>query len=329
MRTNRPGACVAVAVALAGAMTACAVLEGLDDYKACLSDCEAGGGRAADGGKDATGADAPVGSDDAGDIRDEGVGSEPLDVDTGGADASRPGDAGSDASVADASDGAPPLCGTLAGVDGGPLVYYSFEGSVTDGSGNGRNGVASGADIAYVAGKLGQGISILAGGQGVGVTGTTSLAGAKTLCAWVSPASGTSGAALPVFVGGSNFYDVEPASSPTAGSCTVSANTLFMDNGACSATTVAVTPGQWSFVCYAYNVGSTTFFANGSSQMVSGAQYDPYTLAQITIGSDRIGGSTTRPLFPGQIDEVSIWSTSLSKANMNALYNGGSGCRIR
>jgi hypothetical protein len=320
---------MAVAVALAGAMTACAALEGLDDYKACLSDCDAGGARAAGGGKDAARADASASSDDAGDTSDEGVGSDPPDVDAGGADASRPGEAGSDASVGDASDGAPPMCATLTDVDGGLLVYYSFEGNATDGSGNGRNGVASGADISYVAGKLGQGISILAGGQGVGVTGATSLAGAKTLCAWVSPASGTIGAALPVFVGGSNFYDVEPASSPTAGGCTVAANTLFMDNGACSATTLAVTPGPWSLVCYAYNVGSTTFFANGSSQMVSGAQYDPYTLAQITIGSDRIGGSTTRALFAGQIDEVSIWSTSLSKSDMNALYNGGSGCRIR
>jgi hypothetical protein len=320
---------VAVAVVIAGAMTACAALEGLDGYKACLADCDAGGGSAVDRGRDATGGDAPANSDDAGDMSDEGVGSEPTEIDAGGTDASRAGEAGSDASIVDASDGAPPLCATLADVDGGLLVYYPFEGNATDGSGNGRNGVASGTDIAYGAGKVGQAVSILDGGQGVGVTGTTSLAGAKTLCAWVRPASGTSGAALPVFVGGSNFYDIEPASSPTAGGCTVAANTMFMDNGACSATALAIMPGQWSLVCYAYNVGSTTFFANGSSQTVSGAQYDPYTLAQITIGSDRIGGSTTRSLFVGQIDEVSIWSTSLSKADMNALYNGGGGCRIR
>jgi hypothetical protein len=187
--------------------------------------------------------------------------------------------------------------------------------------------------VTYGAGKLGQAATIRPGGQGVALTGGTSLSGAKTLCAWVNPATGTIGASLPVFVGGpntgSNFYDIETTGLQTAGTCSVGANTLFMDNGACSTTTLAVTPGSWNFVCYAYSVGSTTFFANGAAQTVSGNQYDPYFVFQITIGSNKNGGTATAALFAGAIDEVSIWSTALSAATMGNLYNGGRGCRVR
>ena len=154
-----------------------------------------------------------------------------------------------------------------------------------------------------------EGVTILTTGQGIAVTGGTLLSGAKTLCAWVNPSTGTIGESLPVFTAGSNYLDIEATALPTAGACLgLVANTLFMDNGACSETALAVTPGSWNFVCYAYGVGSTTFYANASSQTVTGNQYDPYLLAQITVGSDRIGGSTTRALFVGEIDEVSVWS---------------------
>jgi hypothetical protein len=241
---------------------------------------------------------------------------------------------GGDAGGSDAGDGALPICAAPTGLDGGLLVYYPFEGNATDRSGNGNNGTAAtGADVSYTPGKVGQGVTILSGGHGVKVTGSTSLSGAKTLCAWMDPATGTTGQAMPVLVAGAggavNYYDVEPAGSPTAGGCTVSANSLFMDNGACSPTALKVTPGSWTFVCFAYGGASTTFFANGSVQTVPGGQYDPYTLSEIAIGSNPIGGSTTQALFKDQLDEVSIWSGALSAADMNALYNGGLGCRIR
>jgi hypothetical protein len=224
-------------------------------------------------------------------------------------------------------------CSLPADIDGGPLVYYAFEGNAKDGSGNGNNGIAtSGTDVTYGPGKLGQGVTILSGGEGVAVTGSTSLSGPKTLCAWINPQTGTTGQAMPLFVAGAggavDYYDVEPAGSASAGGCTVVADGLFMDNGACSSTALTVTPGAWSFVCFSYSGSSTTFFANANMQNVSGGQYDPYLLSQITIGSNLMGGSTTQGLFKGQVDEVSIWSGSLSATDVAALYNQGNGCRI-
>ncbi len=286
-------------------------------------------GDAGDAGEIADAADAARAQDasDAGNGVDASDGGHGLDAsaDAGAPDAAGVADAGNDA-----SDGAPATC-AVAGVDAGLLVYYPFEGNTNDLSGNGNTGLAVvGTDITFGAGKLGQGVTIDASGQGVGVTGGTAVSGAKTLCAWVNPATGTAGQALPVFTGGMNYYDILAAGLPTAGGCLgLTASTMFMDNGACSSTSVTVTPGSWNLVCFAYGVGSTTFYANGSSQTLSGNQYDPYFLLQITIGSDRSGGSTTRPLFVGQIDEVSIWEGWLPGTAMNALYNGGNGCRIR
>lgn len=334
MRRDRSRAPVVAIAVLATAMAACASLEGLDDYKACLSDCDGDGlphdaGLAHDASVEASGADVSVGDapadddvDDAGGPGDGGAGSDASSADAGGSDAMPPSDAGDAATR--------PLCTPPTDLDGGGLVvYYPFEGDTTDHSGKGNNGIATAVDVSYGAGKVGQAVTIKAAGQGIAVTGGTVLTGGKTLCAWVNPATGTSGAGLPVFTGGNNFYDLETASGPTAGSCSVTASTLFMDNGTCSTTTLAATPGAWSFVCFAYGVGSTTFFANGATQVVTGNQYDPYILDQIFVGSNRLGGSTTAKLFSGQIDEVSVWSAALSKVDMTVLYDGANGCRLR
>jgi hypothetical protein len=324
-------------VTLITALGACAAVSGLSAYSEadCPSGCEDdaphGDGQAIeDVAQDTFGpTEAAEGTDASGYVGDE-AGTDGPSGDGGGIDANDGGDAGG----GDAGDGALPICSAPTDIDGGLLVYYPFEGNATDHSGNGNNGTATtGTDVSYGAGKVGQGVTILSGGRGVKVTGGTSLSGGKTLCAWINPATGTTGQAMPVFVAGAagavDYYDVEPAGSATAGGCTVSANSLFMDNGACSPTALTVTPGSWTFVCFAYSGSSTTFFANGTAQAVSGGQYDPYTLSQITIGSNLIGGSTTQALFKGQLDEVSIWSAPLSAMDMNALYNRGNGCRIR
>ena len=358
---DRAFARLVAVVAIAGAGAACATIAGLDGYSRCNDDCDVGnpaeaspreaGPAARDAALDGTSegnVDATSDDDEAGDaIADEMSADDGPSFDGAsdsgtamGPEAGSP-DA-SDAGKPDASDGggpdasdAGPTCPAVTDLDGGRLLlYYPFEGSLADESGNGNNASATvGTDITYTTGKLGQGVSILTGGHGVKATGSTQVSGAKTLCAWINPVTTATGQAMPVFVGGTgstvDYYDVEPAMSPTAGSCTVTANTLFMDNGACSTSTLAVTPGAWNFVCYAYTGSSTTLFANGSTHVVAGAQYDPFTLAEITIGSNLLGGSTTQALFDGAMDEVSVWSGALSTTDMAGLYDGGAGCRLR
>ncbi len=213
----------------------------------------------------------------------------------------------------------------------GLLAYYPFDGDTTDHSGDGYNADAeTGVEVSYAAGHSGQAATILGTGNGIQATGAVSTA--RTLCAWVKPNAGTTGGGLPVFVGGtSGAADMFDIMSATAGGgCAgqgAAANQLFIDNwgSACRTTTLTVTPGSWNFVCFAYDgASSTTFFANGASQTVAGGDFS-YTLSQITIGADRVGGSTTAALFAGAIDEVSIWSTTLTTGQMNGLYNAGTG----
>jgi hypothetical protein len=343
---------VASIVVLACVVSACAALVGLDRYQGCAHDCDgAGDGLEASAARDATDSDASSGSglDGGEEAASESEGSPSGDgggtaVDSGGqgGDASLGGDAdsgverdsGTNGDAGNAGDGAS-LCPVPTDIDGGLLVYYPFEGNAADRSGNANNGTATtGKDVSYGPGKIGQGVTILSGGHGVAVTGTTMLGAAKTLCAWVNPASGTSGGGLPVFAGGptgaADLYDV--ASAAPADNCNAHpADSLFIDNwgtAGCYNSALTAVPGSWTFVCFEENGTTTTFFANGTSSTLSGSQYS-YPLSDITVGSDLIGSSTTQLLFKGQLDEVSIWSGALSATDMTALYNGGSGCSIR
>jgi hypothetical protein len=270
----------------------------------------------------ADGAGAGDGEADAEDADDAG----PTGGDAGnGGDGASPFDAG-------------PTCQAPTDIDGGLLVYYPFEGNTDDHSGNGNSGSATagtdaGGDIMYGPGKLGQGVTILSTGRGIAVTGAGTLGAARTLCAWVNATSGTTGGGLPLFVAGAtgagDLYDVSTA-NPNDTCATQVRNTLFIDHWGtgCFSSTLAPSPGAWGFVCFEQNTSSTTFFVNGASGTLATSTFSA-ALDTVTIGSDRIGGSTTQVVFKGQIDEVSIWSAPLSSGDMNALYNGGNGCVVR
>ena len=242
-------------------------------------------------------------------------------------------DAGTDAATNDAGD-AGPTCPAPTDIDGGLLVYYPFEGDTNDRSGNGNNGSATtGTDLTYGPAKVGQGATILPAGRGIAVNGSTTLGPARTLCAWVNAATGTAGGGLPIVVAGAtgaaDLYDVATV-SPNDNCGTQIKNTLLIDDwvAPCTRSTLAPAPGAWSFVCFAQSATSTTFFMNGATSSASTSAY-PAALSAITVGSDRVGGSTTQVVFKGQLDEISIWSAPLSTADMNALYAGGSGCSLR
>jgi hypothetical protein len=333
---------LAGALGAACALSACAALEGLDGFNECNANCDAsirardGAGGGSSSGGDATRDGSQDGAenedsalDDGGPVSDGGA---PSGDDAG--DAQIPGDASGDAS--DGGDARPsgPTCTAPADIDGGLLVYYPLEGDTNDRSGNGNNGVATaGTDVMFGQGKVGQGVTILSTGRGIAVSGAATLGSARTLCTWVDATANTTGGGLPVFVvgptGAADLYDVSTA-NPNDTCATQVKNTLFIDHwgAGCFSAGVAPAPGSWSLVCFAQSASSTTFFVNGSTSTLPTSTYSA-ALSAITVGSDRVAGSTTQVVFKGQLDEISIWSAPLSTADMNALYNGGSGCRVR
>jgi len=323
---------------VAVAASACFLLEGLGDYGECTALCDAST-RPDDGRAPETASPEEAGSDAQGDggndeaaSADGGPGPAEAGQDGGGdaGDASGPGDGG------DAGDGggSGTTCAAPTDVDGGLLVYYPLEGDTNDHSGNGNNGIATvGTDVTFGPGKVGQGATILSAGRGIAVSGSATLGAARTLCAWVNTAANTSGAGLPVFVVGSTGVCVLYAvatENPMDNCGTQNKNTLFIDHwgSACARSSLAPAPGAWSFVCFAQSASSTTFFLNGGTFSLSSSTFSA-ALSTITLGSDRIAGSTTQVVFKGQLDEISIWSVALSTADMNAIYDGGSGCSIR
>jgi hypothetical protein len=320
------------------ALTACSTLEGLDGYGACTTHCDASTRPHDAGEADSSSPEGdarPPADAQSDDVNDEAAiddGGQALD-DGGEASTADAGDSGITADASDASD-AGPTCPAPTDIDGGLLVYYPLEGDTNDHSGNGNNGSATaGTDLTYGAGKVGQGATIVSAGRGIAVNGSGTLGAARTLCAWVNTATGTAGGGLPLFVAGAtgaaDLYDIATV-NPADNCGTQVKNTLFIDHwgAACVRSSLAPAPAAWSFVCFAQSATSTTIFSNGTTYSASTSTYSS-ALSTITVGSDRVGGSTTQVVFRGQLDEISIWSAPLSTADMKAIYNGGNGCSLR
>jgi len=84
------------------------------------------------------------------------------------------------------------------------------------------------------------------------------------------------------------------------------------------------TPGTWQFLTYTWNSGTSTgtFYINGSLTplpLSAGTFGTPATPSGVdfTIGASYGGGDR----FRGYLDEVAIWNTTLSGAQVGSLYN--------
>jgi len=111
----------------------------------------------------------------------------------------------------------------------------------------------------------------------------------------------------------------------TGGTCNGSGQyRLYVDHAytPCYIGNNTLSPSTWSHVAVTFDGGTIQFYINGvASQAITGAMYD-YGIATYTIGGNTVGGSTTKPSFNGLIDEVQVYSRSLSAAEIRALMLG-------
>jgi hypothetical protein len=237
----------------------------------------------------------------------------------------------SEASVAESGAGACPFISGL-------VAYYPFNGNANDLSGNGYN--AATTDVTVGPGVVGAALLFNGTTSGVQATaGTTSAMVARTFCAWVSPSAGTTGPGLPVILSGAviqpptsqaDQFSVAAASA-TSGQCTeASPSAPFLDHfdTACIAPTLAVTTGQWNFVCYEADGTDVTFYVNGTPSSPIAKAVNVWEIPLIAIGTNPPVGGTTGPSFNGGIDEVTLWSRVLAPGELAALYNSGAGCVV-
>lgn len=241
----------------------------------------------------------------------------------------------------DASNDAAPTCVTTPS---GAKARYRAENNANDHLGN-FNGTAVGANFSYAAGKYGQAFQL----DGVDDTVTINdgdqmwPAGSLTLEAWIKttatkpsnviiskyscgdqcPAGITAYFALYTSATGHPGMDFRP-DAPT------------QDITQIVATTVTVNDGMWHHI-----VGVRDSVANVGSVYVDGvlavsanpdaAQFGPMTNVDgdvdlVTIGASVVAGQTTyTSFFAGVIDDVAIYHSALTAAQVSEIYSAPEG----
>lgn len=199
----------------------------------------------------------------------------------------------------------------------GLVAAYAFnEGSgttVTDASGNGNNGTISNATWS-TSGKFGKALSFNGTNALVTIKDATSLhlTSGMTIEAWVNPSSIT-GAWRDVIYKGDDNYAIE-ATSTNSGAVPGAVATI---NGSDLAAygTAALAANSWSHLALSFDGSTMRFYVNGtqvSSVAMSGTLATSSNALQ--IGGDSIYGQ----FFAGLIDEVRIYNTALSAAQIQS-----------
>ena len=196
----------------------------------------------------------------------------------------------------------------------GLVAAYGFDegsgSSVADASGNGNTGAVSGATWA-AAGKFGKALSFNGTSARVNVSDAVSLhlTTGMTLEAWVDPSSVSGSWRDVVYKGNDNYYleaTSTNASKPDAG---VIAGGSYADAFGAA----ALPANSWSYLAETYDGSTLRLYVNGT-QVASTAHSGAITTStnQLQIGGDSLYGQ----YFAGMIDEVRIYNTALSAAQI-------------
>jgi len=193
----------------------------------------------------------------------------------------------------------------------GSQAQYQFEGNTSDSSGNGRNGTAQGDPI-FVAGKIGQAISLDGFNDYVNIDGYKGILGssAVTVTAWVRTSSTVAGA---IAGWGPNIAGQRFGFRVDAGRLrlehhggNIQADTLLSDGGWHH---VAVTVQANATISYP----EVILYLDGADDTRPTTDPDAFNLTaaeDVSIG--RRPASNDR-FFMGQIDEVRIYSRALTQ----------------
>jgi hypothetical protein len=222
-------------------------------------------------------------------------------------------------------------------------AYYPLNGDTLDHSGMG--GSATATDTSFVDGGALGGLALLfpdgAGGGGTFAINRPeyTFTGGGTLCAWfyAEPVADPS-YGLPLFVGGprymGDFFSLQVENSLAPGCGGV--GEIFHDHwgGVCENANAVASTQRWNYVCVAIvpAAGSVQahvdVFLNSFLSTMATPAYT-WSLSLVSVGSNFIDGTSTTQSFLGRMNEVSIWSRGLTLNEMEALYNGGQGCKPR
>ena len=212
------------------------------------------------------------------------------------------------------------------GAPPGLVAAYAFDeatgSTLSDASGNGNTGTISGAT--WTSGRYSYGLAFNGSSARVNVQDAPSLdlTSAMTLEAWVKPTTVTSSWRDVIYKGNDNYY-LMATSSPGGTARPVGGATIAGVHQEAFGT-VAITANTFTHLATTYDGSAVRLFVNGTQVASKAATGSIATSTnQLQIGGDSIYGQ----YFAGTIDEVRIYNTALTQAQIQADMNSpiGSG----
>ena len=199
-----------------------------------------------------------------------------------------------------------------------PVAWYKFDEaagtSAADSSGNGANGTVAGA-ATFVAGKTGNALNLNGSSQYATVTSAASLnpTAAITLSAWIN-ATDWSG----------NRRILQKGLTDNQYRLLAENGLLKFDlKGVGSITAALPTTNAWHLITGTYDGAKMTLYVDGIAVTTAAKTGTiAVTADPLYIGAKRAGDTTTGNYFKGKIDDVRIYSTALTAAEVLALANG-------
>ena len=205
---------------------------------------------------------------------------------------------------------------------------------VVDATGNGHNGTAVGGATTINDQTYGWVGGFNGSNQYVILSGSYSMGGARSITAWVDPASNQDSLGMPIVTGGASgagdFFGVTGTGGENS---YLPQYELYIDHWFYPAfhSTSFVTPNTWNQVVMTYNgSGTVAFYINGqpasfetnaSASQVSLYNYD---FSSYAIGGNTIGGTTTQGSFDGLMRDVEFYNYVLSTSQVANLYQSES-----
>jgi len=212
------------------------------------------------------------------------------------------------------SNGEPAIVGSLA-IVGGAVGIWSFDGDTNDRSIPGGRNFPPPSPATYVAGRVGQALQLAPStvlSQPLGGAGVNAGLGLSA-SAWVKPTGACPSSPAPLLQRGS-FFSLGLMCGP--GGAIAATGTINLDGSASSpqlGPLGSLVPGQWNHVVMSWNEHFARFYVNGAL-VGTVPREGPLTgdTETMTIG----------PGLTGAIDEVLLYATPLSAADVARLYAG-------
>lgn len=198
------------------------------------------------------------------------------------------------------------------------VAYWKFQGNSADSVGS-DNGIDTNITYSTGNGLIGEGAGFDGSTSQITTAASQNLSGNWSMCGWFKS----------IYTGGSFNTLIGFSSAPTGGttnsflamnSSTGSYHALFQQGGTTLNGVSSLNDGNWHFLCVTVASGTAASLYVDAATVVTG------TIA--SVGSaiyPRFGVLGAGNYMSGSIDEIGLWSRTLTGTEVAQLYNSGAG----